>query len=101
MRQTNVILQPNVTYLPFWEHDGRRKSQLSSAEKAVNDRLARRPELDLLALAQFAIAADAEVFSSADCSFVRSGTTAVLALRPPLLADPHDARAAPPALALA
>ncbi|KAJ3522966.1 hypothetical protein NMY22_g11657 [Coprinellus aureogranulatus] len=33
----------------------------SSAEKAVNDRLARTPELYLLALAQFAISADTEV----------------------------------------
>ncbi|KAF5318269.1 hypothetical protein D9611_014696 [Ephemerocybe angulata] len=41
----------------------------ANAEKAVNDRLARTPELYLLALAQFAIAADTEVFSSADCSF--------------------------------
>jgi hypothetical protein len=34
---------------------------LNSAEKAVNDRLAHTPELYLLALAQFAIAADTEV----------------------------------------
>ncbi|KAF6749810.1 hypothetical protein DFP72DRAFT_772185, partial [Ephemerocybe angulata] len=33
----------------------------ANAEKAVNDRLARTPELYLLALAQFAIAADTEV----------------------------------------
>lgn len=38
--------------------------QLFSAEKAVNDRLAHTPELYLLALAQFAIAADTEVVSS-------------------------------------
>lgn len=36
-----------------------------SAENAVNDRLAHSPELYLLALAQFAIAADTEVVSSA------------------------------------
>ncbi|KAF6749805.1 hypothetical protein DFP72DRAFT_1013660 [Ephemerocybe angulata] len=58
----------------------------ANAEKAVSDRLARTPELYLLALAQFAIAADTEVvrrhqlllFSSADCSFAphpRSHTT--------------------------
>lgn len=35
-----------------------------SAEKAVNDRLAQTPDLYLLALAQFAIAADTEVASS-------------------------------------
>lgn len=36
-----------------------------SAENAVNDRLAHSPELYLLALAQFAIAADTEVVSPA------------------------------------
>ncbi|KAF6749808.1 armadillo-type protein [Ephemerocybe angulata] len=36
----------------------------ANAEKAVNDRLARTPELYLLALAQFAIAADTEVMRS-------------------------------------
>ncbi|KAL4079008.1 armadillo-type protein [Scleroderma citrinum] len=36
----------------------------SNAEKAVNDRLAHTPELYLLALAQFAIAADTEVMRS-------------------------------------
>lgn len=35
-----------------------------SAEKAVNERLAHTPELYLLALAQFAIAAETEVVSS-------------------------------------
>ena len=35
-----------------------------SAEKAVNDRLVQTPDLYLLALAQFAIAADTEVASS-------------------------------------
>lgn len=34
-----------------------------SAEKAVNERLAHTPELYLLALAQFAIAADTEAVS--------------------------------------
>lgn len=34
-----------------------------SAEKAVNERLTETPELYLLALAQFAIAADTEVVS--------------------------------------
>ncbi|KAJ2911702.1 hypothetical protein MD484_g8710, partial [Candolleomyces efflorescens] len=36
----------------------------ANAEKAVNDRLSRTPELYLLALAQFAIAADTEVMRS-------------------------------------
>ncbi|KAF6745913.1 hypothetical protein DFP72DRAFT_1076892 [Ephemerocybe angulata] len=36
----------------------------ANAEKVVNDRLARTPELYLLALAQFAIAADTEVMRS-------------------------------------
>lgn len=40
----------------------------SSAEKAVNDRLDHTPELYLLALAQFAIAADTEVVSAFRCS---------------------------------
>lgn len=36
----------------------------TSAEKAVNERLARNPEIYLLALAQFATSADTEVVSS-------------------------------------
>lgn len=42
-----------------------------SAENAVNDRLAHSPELYLLALAQFAIAADTEVVSPAPISTSR------------------------------
>ncbi|KAF5311319.1 hypothetical protein D9611_012544 [Ephemerocybe angulata] len=57
---------------------------------AVNDLLARTPELYLLALAQFAIAADTEVMRSFSLILLRR-----------LLFHPHDARAAPPALALA
>lgn len=43
----------------------------SSAEKAVNDRLAQTPDLYLLALAQFAIAADTEVASSQSADMYR------------------------------
>jgi len=54
------ILTPDRHHLPallkVW--------YLFSAEKAVNERLTHTPELYLLALAQFAIAADTEVVSS-------------------------------------
>ena len=52
-----VLLLPSVT-----------QNVLYSAEKAVNDRLAHSPELYLLALAQFAIAADQEVVSQSHSS---------------------------------
>ncbi|KAG6382203.1 hypothetical protein JVT61DRAFT_856 [Boletus reticuloceps] len=42
----------------------------SNAEKAVNDRLAQTPDLYLLALVQFAIAADTEVASSQSADMI-------------------------------
>lgn len=101
----------------------------TSAEKAVNDRLAQTPDLYLLALAQFAIAADTEVASSQHADTIMSLTlrssvdeilflgppsphplscrtqstakgTAIDPLRSPLLAGLDHSRASPPSLAL-
>ncbi|KIJ63543.1 hypothetical protein HYDPIDRAFT_92367 [Hydnomerulius pinastri MD-312] len=58
----------------------------SSAEKAVNDRLAHTPDLYLLALAQFAIAADTEMRSFSLVLLRR------LLFRPPPQQQPKDPR---------
>ncbi|RXW25102.1 hypothetical protein EST38_g773 [Candolleomyces aberdarensis] len=57
----------------------------ANAEKAVNDRLARTPELYLLALAQFAIAADTEVMRSFSLVLLRRllFRSAPLSVQPP------------------
>lgn len=58
----------------------------SSAEKAVNDRLAHSPELYLLALAQFAIAADQEVMRSFSLVLLRR---LLFRTAPPSQSSPH------------
>ncbi|KAI5991786.1 armadillo-type protein [Pisolithus marmoratus] len=59
----------------------------SNAEKVVNDRLAQTPDLYLLALAQFAIAADTEVMRSFSLVLLRR-----LLFRPPPQQHPKDPR---------